>query len=400
MFNQKKFLNYVKQKNPNEPEFHQAVEEFILKITPFLNENPQYAEFSLLERLVEPERVISFKVVWEDDKGNINVNKGYRVQFNSAIGPYKGGLRFHPSVNLSILKFLGFEQIFKNALTGLPLGGGKGGSDFNPKNKTDSEVRRFSQAFMSELFRHIGPNTDVPAGDIGVGAREIGYLFGTYKKLANEFTGVLTGKGLDWGGSYIRPEATGYGLVYFLQEMLKAHKHSLEGKKILVSGAGNVAQFAVEKALSLGATVVTMSDSNGFIYVEKGISPELLDYIKHLKNVLRGRLSEVPKKFKQVKYFANKKPWGMSAGIALPCATQNEITLEDAKNLLKNNILAVAEGANMPTTIPAIELLQENQVLFAQTDTNSPFVLSCYKKTRFYLLPERLLMLVGLLYLV
>ncbi len=365
MFNSQKFLNYVLQKNPHEPEFHQAVKEFILKIEGFLQKNPEYTDFSLLERLVEPERIISFKVSWEDDKGNIRVNKGYRVQFNSALGPYKGGLRFHPSVNLSILKFLGFEQVFKNALTGLPMGGGKGGSDFDPKNKSIKEIQRFTNAFMLELFRHIGPNTDVPAGDIGVGSREIGFLFGSYKKIRNEFTGVLTGKGLNWGGSYIRPEATGYGLIYFLQQMLQAHHLDLQNKTILVSGSGNVAQYAVEKAISFNAKVLTMSDSNGYIYVKRGINTELLEYIKYLKNTLRGRLKEVPNKFKDVKYIANKKPWGESADIALPCATQNEIDLSDAKLLVKGGILALAEGANMPTSISAIDYFQKNNVLFA-----------------------------------
>lgn len=358
------FIKYVKDKNPNEPEFHQAVEEFIDSIWRFVEDNPRYLEEKLLERIVEPERTISFRVTWTDDKGKIQVNKGYRVQFNSAIGPYKGGLRFHPTVNLSILKFLGFEQIFKNSLTGLPMGGGKGGSDFDPKGKSDAEVMRFTQAFMNELYRHIGPDTDVPAGDIGVGGREIGYLFGQYKKIRNEFTGVLTGKGYNWGGSNIRPEATGYGLVYFVNEMLENNRKEIKDKKVLISGSGNVAQFAAEKAIELGAKVITMSDSNGTVYDKDGIDAEKLEFVKELKNVKRGRIKEYAEKY-GVEFLEGQKPWGVKADIALPCATQNEIEKDDAQTLVGNGVMLVGEGANMPSTLEAIEVFQKNKILFS-----------------------------------
>ncbi len=365
MFNSPKFLVKVKEDNPNQPEFLQAVEEFISSIEGFLNSNKKYLENGLLERIVEPERVIMFRVPWVDDNGKVQVNKGYRVQFNSAIGPYKGGLRFHKSVNLSILKFLGFEQIFKNSLTGLPMGGGKGGSDFDPHGKSDGEVMRFCQSFMSELYRHIGPNTDVPAGDIGVGAREIGFLFGEYKRLQNEFTGVLTGKGLEWGGSNIRPEATGYGLIYFLVEMLKTKEENLVGKTIAISGSGNVAQYATEKAIELGGRVVTLSDSSGYVYDKAGIDQEKLEFVKKLKNVKRGRIKEYADKFSGGEYFEGKKPWEVKVDIALPCATQNEIDESDAKTLVENGVMAVAEGANMPSTNEAIKVYQDAGILYA-----------------------------------
>lgn len=359
------YLEEVKIKNPNEPEFIQAVQEFLESVYEFVSNNPQYAKNKIIERIIEPERIIMFRVPWIDDKGDIQVNRGYRVQFNSAIGPYKGGLRFHPSVNLSILKFLGFEQIFKNSLTGLPMGGGKGGSDFDPKDKSDNEVMRFSQSFMTELFRHVGSNTDVPAGDMGVGAREIGYLFGQYKRLSNEFTGVLTGKGANWGGSLIRPEATGYGLLYFVNEMLATNRMKLDGMKIAISGSGNVAQFAVEKAIELGGVVQTMSDSDGFVYVQSGFTKEELEFIKELKNVKRGRIEEFATKYGH-KYVPGQKPWSYeSYDIVLPCATQNEINIEDAKILVKNGIRLVGEGANMPSTIEAMKYFVENNVLFA-----------------------------------
>lgn len=358
------FMRMVISKNPNEPEFHQAVREVVESVADFIEKNPKYKEYKILERMVEPERVIIFRVPWVDDKGEIHVNRGYRIEMNSAIGPYKGGIRFHPTVNLSILKFLAFEQVFKNALTTLPLGGGKGGSDFDPKGKSDNEVMRFCQSFMNELFRHIGPDTDVPAGDIGVGVREIGYLFGQYKKLRNEFTGVLTGKGLKWGGSLIRPEATGYGCVYFVQEMLKTRKKSIRGAVCTVSGSGNVAQYTVEKLIELGAKVVTMSDSNGFIYDEDGIDRKKLDFVFELKNIKRGRIKEYAKKF-NCKYFENKKPWGIKCDIAFPSATQNEINEEDALTLVKNGCFAVGEGANMPTTPEGIKVFQKAKILYA-----------------------------------
>ncbi len=361
----KTFMDYVEKHNPNEPEFIQAVHEVAENIIPFIEKNPKYQGKKLLERMVEPERVIMFRVPWIDDSGEIQINRGYRIQFNSAIGPYKGGLRFHPSVNLSILKFLGFEQTFKNALTTLPMGGAKGGSNFDPKGKSDAEVMRFSQAFMNELYRHIGANTDIPAGDIGVGGREIGYLFGQYKKLQNEFTGVLTGKGLAWGGSLIRPEATGYGNVYFAENMLKTKGESFKGKKVLVSGSGNVAQYAVQKAIELGAKVLTMSDSSGYIYDEDGIDEEKLAFIMNLKNVERGRISEYAKKYKSAEYFANERPWSQTADIALPCATQNELNGDDAQKLVENGIICVSEGANMPSTPEAVKIFHKAKILFA-----------------------------------
>ena len=361
----KAFMDYAKKRNPNEPEFLQAVYEVAETVIPFIEENPKYKGKMLLERMIEPERVIMFRVPWVDDQGNLQINRGYRVEFNSAIGPYKGGLRFHPTVNLSILKFLGFEQVFKNSLTTLPMGGGKGGSDFDPHGKSDMEVMRFTQAFMQELFRHIGPNTDVPAGDIGVGGREIGYMFGMYKKLKNEFTGVLTGKGLSYGGSRLRPEATGYGLVYFTQTMLGTKGDSIKGKTILVSGSGNVAQYATEKAIQLGGKVVTLSDSNGFIYDPDGIDEEKLAFVMHLKNVKRGRIKEYVEKYPTAQYFEGQKPWGIKADIALPCATQNEIDGKDAQTLVDNGVICVAEGANMPTTPEGIEVFQKAKILYA-----------------------------------
>lgn len=364
MFNAQEFVDTLRAKNPNEPEFIQAVEEVVESLTDFLNENPIYTEQKILERLVEPERAIIFRVPWTNEAGQIEVNRGFRVQFNSAIGPYKGGLRFHPTVNLSILKFLGFEQIFKNSLTGLPLGGGKGGSDFDPHGKTDLEIMRFCQSFMTELYRHIGADADVPAGDIGVGAREIGYLFGQYKRLQNEYSGVLTGKGLGWGGSNIRTEATGYGLVYFVAEMLKTKNQELAGKTVLVSGSGNVAQYAVEKAIQLGAKVVTMSDSDGTIYDASGITLEKLAYIKELKNVRRGRLQEYADKY-GAEYLAGQRPWKIKADIVLPCATQNEISQTDAEQMIANGIILVGEGANMPTTPEALKVFKDNHILFS-----------------------------------
>jgi glutamate dehydrogenase/leucine dehydrogenase len=359
----KEFMAKVIARNPGEKEFHQAVEEVVISLMPFIEENPQYKEAKILERMVEPERVILFRVPWVDDKGEIQINKGYRIEMNSAIGPYKGGLRFHPTVNLGILKFLAFEQVFKNSLTTLPMGGGKGGSDFDPKGKSDNEVMRFCQSFMTELFRHIGPDTDVPAGDIGVGGREIGFLFGQYKRLRNEFTGVLTGKGLEWGGSLIRPEATGYGQVYFAEEMLKTRNESLKGKLCVVSGSGNVAQYAVEKATQLGAKVVTMSDSNGFIYDKNGIDQEKLAFIKQLKNVKRGRIKEYADKY-GAEYVEGKRPWGIKCDVALPSATQNEINGDDARTLIKNGCFVVSEGANMPSTPEAIEVFLESKILY------------------------------------
>ncbi|MCC1485472.1 NADP-specific glutamate dehydrogenase [Winogradskyella immobilis] len=359
------FLNLVKQRNGNEPEFMQAVHEVAETVIPFIEENPQYQGKMLLERMVEPERTIIFRVPWIDDNGDTQVNRGFRVEFNSAIGPYKGGLRFHPSVNLSILKFLGFEQVFKNSLTTLPMGGGKGGSDFNPKGKSDNEVMRFCQSFMSELFRHIGGNTDVPAGDIGVGGREIGYMFGQYKRLKNEFTGVLTGKGMSYGGSLIRPEATGYGCVYFAKNMLATKGDSFNGKTVVISGSGNVAQYACEKATELGGKVITMSDSSGYIYDADGIDSDKLAFIMELKNVKRGRIHEYVEKYTNASFYKGERPWTVNCDIALPCATQNELNKEEAKALVNNNVIAVAEGANMPTTPEGIEILQNAKVLFA-----------------------------------
>ena len=357
------FMDYVALKNPGEKEFHQAVHEVIESLWDFLKDNPHYLHLRILERIVEPERVIQFRVPWRNDRGETEVNRGFRVEFNSAIGPYKGGLRFHPSVNISILKFLGFEQVFKNSLTTLPMGGGKGGSDFDPKGKSDNEVMSFCHSFMLELSKHIGPDTDVPAGDIGVGSREIGYMFGQYKRIRNEFTGVLTGKGINWGGSLIRPEATGYGCVYFVEEMLKHIGNSIEGKDVLVSGSGNVAQYATEKVLHLGGKVVTLSDSSGFIHDPDGISKDKLDWVIDLKNNKRGRIKEYAEEF-GCEYFEGLRPWGISCDIALPCATQNEINESNAKDLVKNGIIAISEGANMPSDPDAINIFQGSKVLF------------------------------------
>ena len=359
------FMKVVKLKNSHEPEFIQAVLEVAETVIPYIEANPKYKSTKILERITEPERVIQFRVPWLDDSGEVQVNRGFRVEFNSAIGPYKGGLRFHPSVNLSILKFLGFEQIFKNSLTTLPMGGGKGGSDFDPKGKSDNEVMKFCQSFMTELSRHIGPNTDVPAGDIGVGGREIGYMFGQYKRLRNEFTGVLTGKGINWGGSLIRPEATGYGTVYFAAEMLKTKGDNFTGKVVSISGSGNVAQFACEKATQLGAKVVTMSDSKGFIHDPNGIDAKKLSWIMDLKNNRRGRIMEYASEFDGVSFHENEKPWSIKVDVALPCATQNELNEEQAKQLVENGCMAVAEGANMPCTPEAIALFQSRRVLFS-----------------------------------
>ncbi len=359
------FMKVVKLKNSHEPEFIQAVLEVAETVIPYIEANPKYKSTKILERITEPERVIQFRVPWLDDSGEVQVNRGFRVEFNSAIGPYKGGLRFHPSVNLSILKFLGFEQIFKNSLTTLPMGGGKGGSDFDPKGKSDNEVMKFCQSFMTELSRHIGPNTDVPAGDIGVGGREIGYMFGQYKRIRNEFTGVLTGKGINWGGSLIRPEATGYGTVYFAAEMLKTKGDNFNGKVVSISGSGNVAQFACEKATQLGAKVVTMSDSKGFIHDPNGIDAKKLSWIMDLKNNRRGRIMEYASEFDGVSFHENEKPWSIKVDVALPCATQNELNEEQAKQLVENGCMAVAEGANMPCTPEAIALFQSRRVLFS-----------------------------------
>ena len=357
------FLAYVEKRDGNQPEFLQAVREVFTSLWPFLEKNPKYRSQALLERLVEPERAFQFRVAWMDDKGQTQVNRAFRVQFNSAIGPYKGGMRFHPSVNLSILKFLGFEQIFKNALTTLPMGGGKGGSDFDPKGKSDAEVMRFCQALMAELYRHIGPDTDVPAGDIGVGGREVGYLAGYMKKLSNQAACVFTGRGLSFGGSLIRPEATGYGLVYFAQAMLAEKGQSFQGKTVVVSGSGNVAQYAIEKALQLGAKVLTCSDSSGYVYDEAGFSTEKLAALMEIKNAKRGRVKDYAEKF-GLKYVAGERPWGVKADIALPCATQNELELVDAQKLIANGVQLVAEGANMPTTIEATDALQAAGILF------------------------------------
>jgi glutamate dehydrogenase/leucine dehydrogenase len=359
----KEFMAKIIAKNPGEEEFHQAVDEVVTSIIPFVEENPKYKAAKILERIAEPERVILFRVPWKDDKGEIQINKGYRIEMNSAIGPYKGGLRFHPTVNLGVLKFLAYEQVFKNSLTTLPMGGGKGGSDFDPKGKSDNEVMAFCQSFMTELFRHIGPNTDIPAGDIGVGGREIGFLFGQYKRLKNEFTGVLTGKGREWGGSLIRPEATGYGQVYFAQEMLKTRGDSMKGKICTVSGSGNVAQYATEKATELGGKVVTMSDSAGFIYDPDGITAEKLAYVMDLKNVKRGRIKEYAEKY-GCEYYEGKRPWGIKCDVALPSATQNEIDEEDAKTLIANGCFLVSEGANMPSTPEAVEVYQNARIMY------------------------------------
>jgi len=363
-------LEIIKARDPQEREFHQAVSEVMESVKPVLDQNPIYRQAKIPQRLVEPERVIMFRVPWADDQGNIQVNRGFRIEMNSALGPYKGGLRFHPSVNLGILKFLAFEQVFKNALTTLPMGGGKGGSDFDPKGKSDNEVMRFCQSFMSELARHIGPDTDVPAGDIGVGAREIGYLFGMYKKLRNEFTGVLTGKGLNWGGSLIRPEATGYGSVYFAAEMLTTRDQTLEGKTCLVSGSGNVAQFTTEKLIELGAKVVTLSDSSGYIHDESGIDRKKLEYVKILKNVRRGRIEEYADKYSSAVYTAvdpaldYNSLWAHKADCAFPSATQNEINGKDAQNLIDNGVILVCEGANMPTVPEGIDVFKEHKILY------------------------------------
>ena len=355
----------LKQRNPNQEPFHQAVEEVFMSLGPFLAKNPKYTQQNLLERIVEPERVIMFRVTWVDDKGQVQVNRGYRIQMSSAIGPYKGGLRFHPTVDLGVLKFLAFEQVFKNALTTLPMGGGKGGSDFDPKGKSDAEVMRFCQAFMSELYRHIGADTDVPAGDIGVGGREIGFLFGQYKKLRNEFTSVLTGKGLTWGGSLIRPEATGYGTVYFAQSMLQTKGDKLEGKRVVISGSGNVAQYACEKAIQLGAKVLTVSDSNGFaLFPDSGMTEAQLAALIELKEVRRERVSMYAKE-QGLQYFEKQKPWGVKCDIALPCATQNELDGKDAATLLANGVICVAEGANMPSTLEAVEAFLKAKILYA-----------------------------------
>jgi glutamate dehydrogenase (NADP+) len=359
------FMDLVKLRNHHEPEFLQAVQEVAETVIPYIVKNDIYHGKNILLRMVEPERLISFRVSWVDDSGEIQVNRGYRVQMNSAIGPYKGGLRFHPTVNASILKFLAFEQVFKNSLTTLPMGGGKGGSDFDPKGKSDNEIMRFCHAFMSELFRHIGHNTDVPAGDIGVGGREIGFMFGMYKKLKNSFTGVLTGKGASWGGSLIRPEATGYGDVYFAENMLKTKGDSFKGKTVVVSGSGNVAQYATEKATQLGAKVVTLSDSSGYILDTEGIDSDKLAYVMDLKNVKRGRISEYVKAYPNAKFFKGEKPWSVSCDVALPCATQNELNGEHAKQLVDNGCICVAEGANMPSTPEAIYEFQKAKILFA-----------------------------------
>ncbi|PLW94987.1 MAG: NADP-specific glutamate dehydrogenase [Marinilabiliales bacterium] len=355
------FMAKVIAKNPSEVEFHQAVREVVESLLPYVEENPKYA--GILDRIVEPERVIMFRVPWLDDAGNQQINRGFRIEMNSAIGPYKGGLRFHPTVNLGILKFLAFEQVFKNSLTTLPMGGGKGGSDFDPKGKSDNEVMKFTQSFMTELQRHIGPDTDVPAGDIGVGGREIGFMFGQYKRLRNEFTGVLTGKGIEWGGSLIRPEATGYGQVYFAKEMLSTRGDSFQGKTVVVSGSGNVAQFATQKATELGGKVVTLSDSSGFIYDPAGIDAEKLEFVMHLKNVKRGRIKEYADKY-GCEYYEGKTPWGIKCDVALPSATQNELNGEDAKTLIDNGCFVVSEGANMPSTPEAVEYFLEKKILF------------------------------------
>jgi len=359
------FLAQVNTRNQNEPEFMQAVTEVAETVIPYVVKNDIYYGQNILLRMVEPERVVSFRVAWIDDNEEIQVNRGYRIEMNSAIGPYKGGLRFHPSVNLSVLKFLAFEQIFKNSLTTLPMGGGKGGSDFNPKGRSDTEVMRFCQSFMTELFRHIGPNRDIPAGDIGVGSREIGYLFGQYKRLKNEFTGVLTGKGVSWGGSLIRPEATGYGVVYFTQQMLEHQNKGIKGKKIVISGSGNVAQFAAEKCLQLGGQVMTLSDSSGYIVDPDGIDQEKLAFIMDLKNIKRGRIHEYTQHYPKASFHSGKKPWEVPCELALPCATQNELDDKDAELLIKNGCLCVGEGANMPSTPEAIALFAKNKVLFA-----------------------------------
>ncbi|MCQ4347564.1 NADP-specific glutamate dehydrogenase [Pseudomonas stutzeri] len=358
------FLAQIKRRDPDQPEFHQAVEEVVRSLWPFLQSEPRYLKANILERIVEPERVVMFRVPWVDDQGNVRVNRGFRVQMSSAIGPYKGGLRFHPSVNLGVLKFLAFEQVFKNSLTSLPMGGGKGGSDFDPKGKSDAEVMRFCQSFMSELYRHIGADLDVPAGDIGVGAREIGFMYGQYKRLANEFTSVLTGKGMSYGGSLIRPEATGYGCVYFAQEMLKTRHEGFDGKRVAISGSGNVAQYAAQKVMELGGKVISLSDSAGTLFIEAGLNKEQFDYLMDLKNVRRGRIEEMAAHF-GLQYLEGQRPWGLACDIALPCATQNELDAEDARTLMKNGCFCVAEGANMPSTLEAVDLFVEAGILYA-----------------------------------
>jgi len=358
------FIDHVKRRDPHQPEFHQAVEEVLSSIADFVNSNPKYRKNGLIERIIEPERMVIFRVPWVDDAGNVKVNRGFRVQMNSAIGPYKGGLRFHPSVNLSVLKFLAFEQVFKNSLTSLPMGGGKGGSDFNPKGKSDNEVMRFCQSFMTELFRHIGADVDVPAGDIGVGGREIGFLFGQYKRLSRQFTPVLTGKGLSYGGSLIRPEATGYGCVYFAQEMLKTRNQDITGKRVTISGAGNVAQYTAEKVMQLGGKVVSISDSSGVVEFKDGMNLEQWQYLMELKNERRGSIGELANHFK-LPFIEGGRPWHIPCDIALPCATQNELDIEDAKTLLKNGCVCVAEGANMPSTLEAVDAFLDAAILYA-----------------------------------
>ncbi len=359
------FMAELIAKNPGETEFHQAVREVVESVAPYVTAYPHLMDLKILERMVEPERVIMFRVPWMDDKGTIHVNRGYRVQMNSAIGPYKGGIRFHASVNLSIMKFLAFEQTYKNALTTMPMGGGKGGSDFSPRGKSDAEVMRFCQSFMTELQRHIGPDTDVPAGDIGVGGREVGYMFGQYKRLRDEFTGTLTGKGLNWGGSILRTEATGYGVCYFAQEMLATRGESFEGKTVLVSGSGNVAQYAAQKAMRIGAKVVTLSDSDGFVYDPEGLDEEKLAYVLQLKNIRRGRIREYAEKYPQAQYFQGERPWKIKCDIALPCATQNEVNGDDARALMAGGCTCVVEGANMPSTPEAISVFLENKILYS-----------------------------------
>ncbi len=359
------FMSNIVARDPLEKEFHQAVHEVVESLAPFVVQNPVYQKAKILDRMAEPERIIIFRVPWTNDRGEVEINRGYRIQMNSAIGPYKGGLRLHPSVNLSILKFLAYEQVLKNSLTTLPMGGGKGGSDFNPKGKSDNEVMRFCQSFMSELYRHIGPDTDVPAGDIGVGGREIGFLYGQYKRLRNEFSGTFTGKGLGWGGSPLRPEATGYGTTYFASEMLDTVGDSIDGKTVVISGSGNVAQYAVEKVTQMGGKVVTLSDSNGYIYDPEGINSEKLEYVLELKNVWRGRIREYANEFHGVKYYENQRPWSVPCQIAMPCATQNELDENDARTLVDNGCKCVSEGANMPSTPGAIHVFQSNKLLYA-----------------------------------
>ena len=359
------FMSFVISRSLGEKEYHQAVHEVVESLAPYIIENPQLRKMKILERIAEPERIIIFRVPWLNDRGEVEINRGYRVQMNSAIGPYKGGIRFHPSVNLSVLKFLAFEQTFKNSLTTLPMGGGKGGSDFNPKNRSEEEVMKFCQSYMTELFRHIGPDTDIPAGDIGVGGREVGFMYGQYKRLSNEFTGTFTGKGIGWGGSPLRPEATGYGTCYFAQSMLATRKDSFKGKTVAISGSGNVAQFAVQKVLHLGGKPVTLSDSDGYIYDPEGINEEKLQYVFELKNIFRGRIREYAERYPEAQYFAGQRPWGVKCDIALPCATQNELDGKDAETLVKNGCVCIAEGANMPSTPEAVAEFQKHKLLYA-----------------------------------